>query len=141
MLAASDAANRLGLSARAIYALHAAGRLPGYRFGRALRFEPADVEAYRAAHRVAASPPIQTARVLREYDKLRRTAGSDGPRELTEREMSIAYDGYRNKRAARWADTTAERTDAVRRRRHVGSSAARIGTCSCDSAGFVSRVN
>jgi excisionase family DNA binding protein len=51
MLTAAEVATQLGLSPRAVYELHASGRLPGYRFGRAVRFEPADVEAFKAACR------------------------------------------------------------------------------------------
>jgi excisionase family DNA binding protein len=57
MLPASTVAQQLGLSTRAVYELHAAGLLPGYRLGaggRALRFDPADVEAYRASCRSTA---------------------------------------------------------------------------------------
>lgn len=46
MLTAAIVAQQLGIGARTVYALHAAGALPGYRFGRALRFAPADVAAY-----------------------------------------------------------------------------------------------
>ena len=54
MLNAATVAQQLGISARAVYELHAAGRLPGYRFGRAVRFDPADVETYRTSCRSTA---------------------------------------------------------------------------------------
>ena len=56
MLTATVVASMLGLSPRAVYELHAAGRLPGYRFGRAVRFDPADVETFRLSCRSAGTP-------------------------------------------------------------------------------------
>lgn len=52
MLTASEVARLLGLKPRTVYALG----LPCYRFGRAVRFDPADVEAYRASCRSAGTP-------------------------------------------------------------------------------------
>lgn len=45
MLTAQHVAQQLGISARLVYDLHRRGALPGYRFGGALRFDPADVAA------------------------------------------------------------------------------------------------
>lgn len=56
MLTAAEVATQLGLSPRAVYELHASGRLPGYRFGRAVRFEAADVETFRLSCRSAGTP-------------------------------------------------------------------------------------
>ena len=58
MLTAQQVADALGLSRRAVYDLADAGLLPCYRMGvgrGALRFDPADVEAYRAACRSTAT--------------------------------------------------------------------------------------
>lgn len=55
MLRAAEAAERLGLSPRTIYALAAAGELPCYRFGAAVRFDPADLDAYKLKCRSAAT--------------------------------------------------------------------------------------
>ena len=52
MLPAKEVAALLCLSPRKIYQLASSGELPCYRFGGALRFDPADVEAYKAACRV-----------------------------------------------------------------------------------------
>lgn len=54
MLNASTVAQQLGISRRAVYDLADRGILPCYRLGvgrGALRFDPADVEAYRASCR------------------------------------------------------------------------------------------
>ena len=51
MLTAAEVAVILGLKPRTVYDLHASGALTGYRFGRAVRFEPQDVERYRASCR------------------------------------------------------------------------------------------
>ena len=51
MLTAAEVAAILGLKPRTVYDLHASGALTGYRFGRAVRFEPEDVERYRESCR------------------------------------------------------------------------------------------
>lgn len=53
MLTAKQVAIELGISARTVYDLHASGALPGYKFGRAIRFAPADVATYRESCRSA----------------------------------------------------------------------------------------
>ena len=55
MLTASGAARLLGLSARKVYALAAAGELAAYRFGASVRFSTADLEAYKAQCRSPAT--------------------------------------------------------------------------------------
>ena len=57
MLTAATVAQQLGLSVRAVYALAGAGRLVCYRFGRAVRFDAADVEALRLQCRSTATRP------------------------------------------------------------------------------------
>ncbi len=47
MLKAAQVAASLGISRRMVYDLHKDGKLRGYRFGSALRFDPDDVEAYK----------------------------------------------------------------------------------------------
>ena len=42
---------RLGLSRPRVYALAAAGEIPSIKFGRAVRFDPEDVERYIQKHR------------------------------------------------------------------------------------------
>ena len=51
MLTAKQVAEQLGISARLVYDLAARGELPVYRIASALRFDPQDVEAYRASCR------------------------------------------------------------------------------------------
>lgn len=46
LLKAASVGQQLGISARKVYELHAAGDLPGHRFGRAVRFAQSDVDAY-----------------------------------------------------------------------------------------------
>ena len=48
-LKAKQAGVFLGLSARKLYELAASGELACYRFGGAVRFELADLEAYKAS--------------------------------------------------------------------------------------------
>ena len=47
MLTAEQVASSLGLSVRKVYAMAQAGELPCYRFGSAVRFDAADLEAYK----------------------------------------------------------------------------------------------
>ena len=59
MLKAPEVAAMLGLSARAVYDLADRGMLACYRLGAgrgAVRFDPEDVEAYRAACRSVGTP-------------------------------------------------------------------------------------
>lgn len=60
LLTAREVGALLGLSARAVYDAAAAGHLACYRLGvgrGAVRFDPADVEAYKAACRSTAIKP------------------------------------------------------------------------------------
>lgn len=45
-LTAQDAAKRLNISARKVYALAASGEIASHRFGATLRFAPSDLDAY-----------------------------------------------------------------------------------------------
>lgn len=56
MLTAKEVAALLGLSARKVYELASSGKLPSYRFGDAVRFDPVDVEAFKASCRVVVRP-------------------------------------------------------------------------------------
>jgi excisionase family DNA binding protein len=58
MLTATEAAQALGVSKRHLYALAAKGLLPCYRFGGAVRFDAADLDAYKASCRSASTPAI-----------------------------------------------------------------------------------
>ena len=55
---AKQVAKQLGLSTRKVYELHASGRLAGYRFGRAVRFDVADVERLEASSRTVVSQRV-----------------------------------------------------------------------------------
>lgn len=57
-LNAAEVGELLGISSRFVYDLFKTGKLPGYRHGRAIRFAPADVEAYRASCRFTG--PLET---------------------------------------------------------------------------------
>lgn len=52
MLTAAQTAVRLGLSPRKVYDLAASGCLACYRFDGSIRFDPADVEAYKTSCRL-----------------------------------------------------------------------------------------
>lgn len=56
MLSAKEVAALLGLSSRKVYAMASSGQLPSYRFGDAVRFDPVDVEAFKASCRVVVRP-------------------------------------------------------------------------------------
>lgn len=51
LLCAEEVGKRLGFSKQQVYALAAAGDLPSIKFGRAVRFDPEDVERYIQEHR------------------------------------------------------------------------------------------
>jgi len=51
LLNAAETARRLRLSVPHIYTLAAAGSLPSIKFGRAVRFRPADVDRFIRDHR------------------------------------------------------------------------------------------
>ena len=59
MLTASTVADKLGISPRAVYSLHACGMLAGYRFGRSIRFDEATVAEYIASCRVVVAPKVK----------------------------------------------------------------------------------
>ena len=56
MLTIAAVSELLALSESAVRAHAKAGRLPSYRFGRAVRFDPRDVEAFKASCRSAGTP-------------------------------------------------------------------------------------
>ena len=51
LLTPGETALRLGLSRSRVYALAAAGEIPSVKVGRAVRFEPRDVERFIREHR------------------------------------------------------------------------------------------
>ncbi len=48
---------RLGFSRSRVYALAAAGKIPSIKFGRAVRFDPKDVERFIREHRREGATP------------------------------------------------------------------------------------
>lgn len=109
MLTAADVARTLGISARAVYDLAASGAIPTYRFGRAVRFDPADVEAYRArqpqaANAGAALVAPSTLRKLARMIAAAEKDGADGLPELTADQRAIAESRYRRMISPPWAD-------------------------------------
>ena len=61
LLNASETARKLRLSVPHIYTMAAAGTLPSIKFGRAVRFDPADVERFIQAHRRGVARPKNAA--------------------------------------------------------------------------------
>ena len=57
MLTAAEVAQKMAISQRMVYELAARGDLPAYRIGSAVRFESADVEAFRASCRSTGKNP------------------------------------------------------------------------------------
>jgi excisionase family DNA binding protein len=55
LLTAREAADRLKLSARKVYALASSGELACHRFGASVRFDTADLDAYKTACRSPAT--------------------------------------------------------------------------------------
>lgn len=105
MLTAREAAKMLGISARAVYELAAGGFLPHFRpTARAVRFDPADVEAYGIASGLI--KPLLSRRTLRECARLwRRIPEEDRPPcPLTPNELAIADSRHRRERMAPWAN-------------------------------------
>lgn len=51
-LSTSEAARRLGITARTLYRIIDEGQLPAYRFGRVIRVKEGDVEAFVEASRI-----------------------------------------------------------------------------------------
>lgn len=70
MLTALEAATVLKISSRKVYALAASGELASYRFGSSVRFDLADLEAYKAQCRSPAT--------TRAAGSISLTAGSPG---------------------------------------------------------------
>lgn len=68
MLTVKQAAERLGLSEKTVYAMIARGEIPGYKFKKAVRVEEADLEAYKASKRIRPAPaePKQDIRTVRK---------------------------------------------------------------------------
>lgn len=123
MLTAAQVAQLLGISERSVYALAAAKKIAHHRFGRAVRFAPEDVEAYRLANTRPVEPermPV-SARILRQYERLRRSAASVGAADdlplLTADQQAIADSRYRRMILAPWADPRAVRAIYAKARR------------------------
>lgn len=56
LLRADGVGKMLGFSKQRVYALAADGDIPSIKFGRAVRFDPEDVERYIQKHRREAPP-------------------------------------------------------------------------------------
>ena len=61
LLSPADVAARLGLSRAHIYTLAAAGNIRSIKFGRAVRFDPKDVERFIREHRREGATPKDAA--------------------------------------------------------------------------------
>lgn len=112
MLTAAQVAPMLGISARAVYELAAEGGLRHYKFGRAIRFEAADVLSCPATLPASAARAGHTpARVLREVERLRLRVPEDvrPPSALTADQRAIVERRVRRMRMAPWADPKAIR--------------------------------
>jgi excisionase family DNA binding protein len=111
MLTAAAVAKILGISQRAVYDLAATGALPSHKptaGGRAVRFDPADVEAHKAASPTPAG--LLPARTFRTYERLRiaaeKAGATDLPR-LSAAQQALAEKRVRNMRTPPWADRQA----------------------------------
>lgn len=107
---AAQVAATLGISARAVYELAASGRLTFYKFGRAVRFDPADIDAYIKATAKPKPPGLKrTPREIREWVRIWRRAGSTTDYGPTPEQIAIADTRYRRQRMTPWADGRAIR--------------------------------
>ena len=61
LLSPGKVAELLGLSKPHVYNLAKSGEIPSIKFGRAVRFDPGDVEAFIEAHRRGEVPPKDAA--------------------------------------------------------------------------------
>lgn len=57
LLNASETARKLRMSVPHVYTMAAAGTLPSIKFGKAVRFDPVDVEEFIEAHRRGGARP------------------------------------------------------------------------------------
>ena len=114
LLTAAEAGERLGISARTVYAIAKAGKLACHRLGvgnGAVRFDPADLEAYKSLCRSPATTQAAGSSSL--------TASSP------ERDASALTDYFRKAgRKRRPKPTTSERQAASTRLQLVSSSSA-----------------
>lgn len=111
MLTAADVGRLLGISARTVYAIPEV-QLPRYRMGAArgaVRFDPLDVENYKASQ--ASLPRQLTGRELRAYEAMRKAAaGLPGVPEtspLSPEQLAIAEKRVRRTRRVPWANAAA----------------------------------
>ncbi|MCB0878819.1 MAG: helix-turn-helix domain-containing protein [Thermoleophilia bacterium] len=72
LLGTADVAKWLGMSREQVWRLWRAGRLPGYRLDRHLRFARSDVEAFLAAHRSGAAADNALTAVVLPIESKRR---------------------------------------------------------------------
>ena len=119
MLTADQVAAILGVSADEVYKIDPA-LLPRYKFGRAVRYDSADVEAYRRSL-LPPAPPLIPARGLRAYLRAYRAAAAIGVAEphhgLTDAQVAIADRRRRNQRMPPWANGAAIRAIYAEARR------------------------
>jgi excisionase family DNA binding protein len=108
MLTVKQAAAALGMSATFVRDEYHAGRLAGYRFGAAIRFDHATVDAYRKS-KLPPEPRQLSMRDIRELERLRRRAAEVGcdipplPADL----LALAESRYRRMRMPPWANSAA----------------------------------
>jgi excisionase family DNA binding protein len=108
LLTVRQASTALGMSPTFVRDEYHAGRLRGYRFGRAIRFDPADVEAYRRPPQPPAPPPVNT-RELRELRRLMERAGWRPEEWIPADQLALIEGRYRNMRMPPWASGAAIR--------------------------------
>ena len=70
MLTATEAAQALGVSKRHLYQLASAKKIACYRFGSAVRFDPQDIEAYKAQCRSPATTAGLPVRLMDGLDHI-----------------------------------------------------------------------
>jgi excisionase family DNA binding protein len=114
MLTAPEAAKLLGIAPGDVYRLVRQKVITFYRIGSALRFDPADVQKYKAEH-LRDPKPMQPPKVLREVARLYRLAGEPPP--LTDDQLAMAAARHRHMRLAPWADASAVRAFYAEARR------------------------
>lgn len=102
-------ATMLALSMSKVYALAREGRLPSIRIDDAVRFDPADVESYRASNMAPAKPLIsgREARILQRLTAASAKVDGLEPAPLPPELQALADERVRNLRRAPWANQEA----------------------------------
>lgn len=118
MLTAAQVAAMLGISPHDVYKLVSSRRITYCRFGSALRFDLADVQAYKRTLRPRHEQPLPTVAGLRKFARMiRAIPPSERTVTLTQEQFAIADAPTRRVVLAPWANRKAVRAIYLEARR------------------------